>query len=106
MDKRLAGLLGATAALTAVCGAQAATTAQSNGAAPAANYRELLDPVPNALAALMADEAQAKRPARGETQLAYHHHHHGWWRRRYHHHHHHHHHWWRRYHHHHHHHDY
>ena len=102
MDKRLAGLLGAAAALTAVGGAQAATPAQSTEAAPAASYRELLDPVPNALAALMADEGQhAKAAARGETQLAYHHHHHHGWRRHWHHHHHHH--WWGRHHHHHHH---
>jgi hypothetical protein len=105
MDKRLAGLLGAAAALTAVGGAQAATPTQSTETAPGASYRELLDPVPNALAALMADEGQhAKAAARGETQLAYHHHHHHGWRRHWHHHHHHH--WWGRHHHHHHHHDY
>jgi hypothetical protein len=105
MDKKLAGLLGAAAALTAVSGAQAAALAQSTAAAPAASYRELLDPVPNALAALMADEGQhAKAPARGETQVADHHHHHHGWRRHWHHHHHHHHHWWRHWHHHHHHH--
>ena len=56
---------------------EAAAPAQSTEAAPAASYRELLDPVPNALAALMTDEAQhAKARATGETQLAYHHHHH------------------------------
>ena len=106
MDKKLADLLGAAAALTAVSGAQAAAPAQSTEAAPAASYRELLDPVPNALAALMADEAQhAKARASGETQLAYHHHHHHGWRRHWHHHHHHHHHHgWRHWHHHHHHH--
>ena len=106
MDKKLAGLLGAAAALTAVSGAQAVAPAQSTEAAPAASYRELLDPVPNALAALMTDEAQhAKERASGETQLAYHHHHHHGWRRHWHHHHHHHHHHgWRHWHHHHHHH--
>jgi hypothetical protein len=107
MYKKLAGLLGAAAALTAVSGAQAAAPAQSTAAAPAASYRELLDPVPNALAALMTDEAQhAKAPARGETQVADHHHHHHGWRRHWHHHHHHHHHHhgWRHWHHHHHHH--
>ena len=40
MDKKLAGLLGAAAALTAVSGAQAAAPAQSTEAAPAASYRE------------------------------------------------------------------
>jgi hypothetical protein len=105
MDKRLAGLLGAAAALTAVSGAQAGAAAQSTELAPATSYRELLDPVPNALAALLADEAQhAKARASGETQLAYHHHHHHGWRRHWHHHHHHHHHGWHRWHHHHHHH--
>jgi hypothetical protein len=106
MDKRLAGLLGAAAAVTAASAAPAAAPAQSTELAPATSYRELLEPVPNALAALMADEtsqetSQAKAPASGETKLAYHHHHHhhGWWRR--HHHHHHHHHWWRHHHHHH-----
>jgi len=94
MDKRLAGLLGAAAALTAASGAQAAAPTQSTELAPATSYRELLDPVPNAMAALMADEArQAKKPASGETRLAYHHHHHHhhWWRHHHHHHHHHHH---------------
>jgi hypothetical protein len=42
MDKRLAGLFGAAAALTAASGAQA--PAQSTEVAPAASYRELLDP--------------------------------------------------------------
>ena len=65
--------------------------------APAANYRELLEPVPNAAAALQADEAQRTRaPLSGATRVAgdyyyhHHHHHHRWWRRHYHHHHHHH----------------
>ena len=101
MDKRLAGLLGAAAAVTAVSAAQGAAPSQSTELAPATSYRELLDLVPNALAALMADEtSEAKKPASGETKLAYHHHHHhhhGWWRRRHHHHHH----WWRHHHHHH-----
>ena len=95
MDKRIAGLLGAAAALTAVNSAQAATPTQEAGLAPAASYRELLDPIPNAVAALKADNAeQTGAPASGETRLAYHHHHHHHhrWRRHHHHHHHHHHH--------------
>jgi hypothetical protein len=93
MDKRIAGLLGAAAALTAVNSAQAATPTQEAGRAPAASYRELLDPVPNAVAALKADDAeQTGAPARGKTRLAYHHHHHHHHHRRHHHHHHHHHH--------------
>jgi hypothetical protein len=104
MDKRIAGLLGAAAALTAMNGAQAAAPSQSTELAPPASYRELLDPVPNALVALKSDDARhTQRPASGETQLAYHHHHHHGWRRWHHHHHHH---GWGRWHHHHHHHNY
>ncbi len=101
MDKRIAGLLGAAAALTAANTAPAATPTPATGLAPAASYRELLDPIPNAVAALKADEAQRNSaPASGETRVAgdyyyhhHHHHHHRWWRRRWYHHHHHHHHW-------------
>jgi hypothetical protein len=102
MDKRISALLGAAAALTAVNSAQATPQPQAGTLAPAANYRDLLEPVPNASAALQqADEAQPTRaprtraPLSGETRLAYHdhhHHHHRWWRRHRHHHHHHHHH--------------
>jgi hypothetical protein len=95
MDKRIAGLLGAAAALSAVNAAQAATPTQDAGLAPAASYRQLLDPIANAMAELQADNTkQTGASATGETRLAYHHHHHHhrWWRRRHHHHHHHHHH--------------
>ncbi len=97
MDKKIAGLLGAAAALTAVNGAQAAAPAQSSELSPAASYRELLGPVPNPLAALKADNARlAETQASDATRLAqvyyHHHHHHGWY-----HHHHHHHGWWNRY---------
>ena len=102
MDKKIAGLLGAAAALTAVNSAQAATETSMTEGPPAATYRDLLEPIPNALALLKTEDAQ--RPATSaneQTQLAYHHHHHHrWWRRYWHHHHHHH----RYYHHHHHHH--
>jgi hypothetical protein len=93
MDKRIAGLLGAAAALTAVNGAQAATPASTAGLAPPATYRDLLEPVPNALALLQTEDQQGgARSANGETRLAeHHHHHHQRWRHRRHHHHHHHH---------------
>src|ERR1700748_2744077 len=97
MDKRIAGLLGA-AAVTALGGAQA-----NAAPAQAANYADLLQPVPNAVSELQADNARlaAESDADAHVQLAqYHHHHHHHWRR-YHHHHHH---WRRHYHHHHHHH--
>lgn len=98
MDKKIAGLLGAAAALTAVSAASAAT-----GPAPATSYRDLLEPVPNALAALRADEARngnspTSEGVRVAQTVIVHHHHHRWWR------HHHHHRWWRYHHHHHHHH--
>jgi hypothetical protein len=90
MDKRIAGLLGAAAALTAVNSAQAATTPTAS-LSPAASYRDLLEPVPNAVAALKSEENQGSEAAKatGETRLAYHHHHHRHWRRHHHHHHHH-----------------
>jgi hypothetical protein len=98
MDKKIAGLLGAAAALTAMNSAQAA--APTAVVEPAATYRDLLEPIPNALAMLKSEDAQGTvAPASGQTRLAqhHHHHHHRWWRRHHHHHHH-------RYHHHHHHH--
>jgi hypothetical protein len=99
MDKRLAGLLGAAAALTAVTGAQAAAS-PAPGNAVATSYQDLLEPVANPVAALKADDArlaqQRKTTAEGEVaQIVvvphhHHHHHHHHWRRRHHHHHHHH----------------
>jgi hypothetical protein len=93
MDKKIAGLLGAAGALTAVSSAQAA--APASGLEPAATYRDLLEPVPNALALLKNEDAQgADTRSDGQTRLAqhhhHHHHHHRWWRRYRHHHHHHH----------------
>jgi len=47
MDKKLAGLWGAAAALTTMTAAQAAPACEPD--LPAANsYRDLLDPIPNA----------------------------------------------------------
>jgi hypothetical protein len=93
MDKKLVGLLGAAAALTTMTSAQAAP-AQTTEPAQATSYRELLDPIPNALPLLKADDARlAQTPVQEGTKLAqvsiqvgHHHHHH---RRRHHHHHHH-----------------
>lgn len=107
MDKRIAGLLGAAAALTTVTAAQAAAPAQ---ATEPTSYRDLLNPVPDAVAALRADDAQTvqkSEEATNEMQVAqvlvvrhdHHHHHHVIIRphrrrifRHHHHHHHHHHH--------------
>lgn len=96
MDKRIAGLLGAAAALTTFTAAQAAAPAQTQATEPA-SYRDLLNPVPNAVAALKADEARMaeQRPAEAtnEMQVAqvfyreHHHHHHFRFREHHHHHH-------------------
>ncbi len=92
MDKKIAGLLGAAAALTVVTAANAAAPSDGAGAPPA-TYRELLNPVTNAVAALKADDARQTEQASDQgTELAqffYHHHHHHH-HHRYHHHHHHH----------------
>jgi hypothetical protein len=95
MDKKIAGLLGAAAALTTVTAAHAATPAQA--AQPTASYSDLLNPVANPVAALKADDARLaqKTDATADeakvAQLFYHHHHHHHHVRRRHHHHHHHH---------------
>ncbi len=98
MDKRIAGLMGAAAALTTLGTAQAAP-GQPSGPTPAANYRELLDPIPNAVPLLKADNERLSQErfdvAQVSVQIGHHHHHHHGRiiiKRRYHHHHHHHHH--------------
>lgn len=101
MDKKIAGLLGAAAALTAVTAAQATPAPQL---APATSYRDLLDPIANAVPTLQAEDGlrasrSANQVAQISVQLGHHHHHHHIVVRRRHHHHHHH-----NYHHHHHHH--
>jgi hypothetical protein len=99
MDKKIVGLLGAAAALTAVSGVQAATAPQGTELAPATNYADLLQPVSNPVEALKADDARlGQQSAAGEqiaqisVQLGHHHHHHHHHRVIVHHHHHHHHH--------------
>jgi len=100
MEKTIVGIVGAVAGLATVGGAQAATPAvQELGSVPAAqSFAELLDPIPNALAALRAaDAAAVTAPASDETgvQVAqlyigvghHHHHHHNRYFYRHHHHH-------------------
>jgi hypothetical protein len=99
MDKSIAALIGA-AALSTVTAAPAAASAPGSELAPATNYRQLLDPVPNALSALKADDTRlggdplrlAETAVITKAQYHHHHHHHHRYRRRHHHHHHHHHH--------------
>jgi DNA-binding PucR family transcriptional regulator len=79
MDKKIAGLLGAAAALTTMSAAQSAL-AKALQNAPPTSYRGLLEPVPDALNALKADDARiAAAKTQGGERLAqyyYHHHHH------------------------------
>jgi hypothetical protein len=80
MDKKIAGLLGAAAALTTMNAAQSAL-AEAAQNAPSTSYRDLLEPVPDALNALKADDARiAAAKTQGGERVAqyyyYHHHHH------------------------------
>ncbi|WP_094193652.1 hypothetical protein [Bradyrhizobium viridifuturi] len=115
MEKKIAGLLGAVAALGTLATAQAAPV--PSDVLKAGSYADLLEPIPNAARTLQAlEQHAAAQPADVNVQVAqfYHHHHrhhhHGYWhhhhhhgyyrggvvvvprRRFYHHHHHHHHH--------------
>lgn len=76
MIKLTAVLLGGAAAVLTLNAAQAAPAARI--AQPAAqSYADLLQPVPNAVAALQADEvARAQQPAKLELVRFHHHHHH------------------------------
>jgi hypothetical protein len=77
MDKKIAGLLGAAAALTTMSVAQSAVAEPTQNTQPA-SYRDLLEPVPDALNALKMDDARiaAAKTQRGEQVAQYHHHHH------------------------------
>ena len=82
MDKKIAGLLGAVAALSTMGAAQAAAPASAD-AMQVNSYTDLLTPVPNAMQALVADDAarDSKSAAGVQTaqisvQVGHHHHHH------------------------------
>jgi hypothetical protein len=114
MEKKIAGLLGAMAALGAFNAAEAAPAPSPtpSDALRANSFADLLEPIPNAAALLKAvDESRPAPSADENVRLAqvfyhhHHHHHHSHYRRyeprivvvppryrRYHHHHHHHHH--------------
>ena len=80
MDKTIAGLLGAAAALTTMSTANA-TPVEAAAPPAATSYADLLQPVPNALALQKADDARRTETPAG-VQLAqvvivgHHHHHH------------------------------
>jgi hypothetical protein len=107
MDKRIAGLLGAAAALTTTHSGAAAAPGTSDLARlrQPKSYAELLEPIANAVTVLKSDDES--RTVSGPVERVryyHHHHHHGYFRRynyyggyyprfylrRYHHHHHHH----------------
>lgn len=75
MDKRIAGLLGAAAAVAAVSAAHATALVPSE-LTPAKTYRDLLAPVPNAVAALKTDDARLAEAPANDLKLAQAHHHH------------------------------
>ncbi len=89
MDKRFAGLLGAAAALTTLTAAHATAPIQSE-LSPPTRYQDLLAPIPNAVAALKADDARLAQTPASDLKVAqeHHHHHHRPPPRRHHHHHH------------------
>jgi hypothetical protein len=93
MDKKIAGLLGAVAALSTMGAAQA--SAPNADPMQANSYTDLLKPVPNAMAALAADDAARNSRSEGgvktaqvSVEIGHHHHHHHHHRVRHHHHHH------------------
>lgn len=93
MDKKIAGLLGAVAAVGTLGATQAAPAPASSDVLKVNSYAELLEPIPNAARVLQAlDEQAPARPAETGVQVAqfyYHHHHHHHHHGFYHHHHHH-----------------
>jgi hypothetical protein len=79
MEKKIAGLLGAVAALSTLSAAQATPGPDPTEVLQANSYAELLEPIPNAAALLRAvDEAKPAPSADGQVEVAqyYHHHHH------------------------------
>jgi len=103
VDKSVLGLLGGASALALVSGGAASAAAshacEASGLKPAQSFAELLDPIPNAVITLRAQEETGNAGSE-PLQLAqyyyygyphHHHHHHHHWRHHHHHHHHHHH---------------
>jgi hypothetical protein len=106
MDKKLLGILGGASTLALVSGGPTtAATSQADAPSlrPAQSFSELLDPIPNAVEILAADDegptAQAPQIQLVQYHHHHHHHHHMFYHHHHHHmfyHHHHHHHWGRR----------
>ena len=93
MEKKIAGLLGAVAALGALNAAQAAPAPSPapSDVLRANSFADLLEPIPNAASLLQAiDESAPAQSADENVQLAqfyhhhhHHHHHHSFYRRDY-----------------------
>ena len=90
MDKRIAVLLGAVAAVGALSSAQATPAPSTTDVMQANSYADLLEPIPNAAKVLQAlDEQAPAKSAEDNVQVAqfyhhhhhHHHHHHGYFRR-------------------------
>jgi len=112
MDRKIAGLLGAVAALGTLNAVEAAPAPAQTDVLRVDSFADLLEPIPNAVALLRAVDKLAPAQATDNVQVAqfyhHHHHHHSFYRhhhhsyyppvvvvpryRRHHHHHHHHHH--------------
>lgn len=105
MERKIAGIIGAAAALAVAGSAQAVSASPGpEDVLQAKTVAELLQPIANASVLLAAAETETVShynsatgegpdPLQFQAQWHHHHHHHRWWRRRWHHHHHHHHRW-------------
>jgi hypothetical protein len=98
MDKKIAGLVGAVSALATTTAVEAVRAQNVTEVLNPRSYAELLQPIPNAVALLMAGDAMNAARAKAEAErdpneiLAqygyhHHHHHHRWYYRHHHHHH-------------------
>jgi hypothetical protein len=78
MDKKIAGMLGAAAAIGMLGQAQATPASDTTDVLKANSYSELLEPIPNAAKVLQAlDEQAPAKSAEDHVKVAqWHHHHH------------------------------
>ena len=67
MDKKIAGLAGAISALATMTAVEAARAQNVTEVLSARSYAELLQPIPNAVALLMAADAANAARAKGEA---------------------------------------
>jgi hypothetical protein len=78
MEKKIAGLVGAVAALGTLAAVQAAPARTPPTVSPleANSYADLLQPIPNAVALLKVVDERAPTSSEANVQLAQNHHHH------------------------------